>query len=134
MVSLQQLRRFFLNISLSVILVTFIYLGFGTASSWAAISSTDSISQPQIPIATMKQEDKINEVKGKIKEKIGNITGDSKKQAAGKAMQFKAKTLEGLNNSIENPNYKPNSQNCETEDCAREATENVESQVRENWH
>lgn len=134
MVSLQQLRRFFLNISLSVILVTFISLGFGTASSWAAISSTDSISQPQIPIATMKQEDKINEVKGKIKEKIGTITGDSKKQAAGKAMQFKAKTLEGLNNSIENPNYKPNSQNCETEDCAREATENVESQVRENWH
>ncbi len=134
MLLLQQLRRFLFNISLSAMLVTFISMGFGTASSWADISSPAFINQPQIPIATMKQEDKINEVKGKIKEKIGNITGDSKKQAASKAMQFKAKTLDGLNNSIENPNYKPNPQNCETEDCAREATENVESQVRENWH
>ena len=48
-------------------------------------------------------------------------------------MQFKAKTLEGLNNSIENPNYKPHAQNCEIEDCARESTEDVESQIRENW-
>jgi hypothetical protein len=40
MISLQQLRRFLLNISLSAMLVTFISLGFGTASSWADISST----------------------------------------------------------------------------------------------
>ena len=134
MISLQQLRRFLLNISLSAMLVTFISLGFGTASSWADISSPAVISQSQTSVATMKQEDTINELKGKVKETIGNITGDAKKQADGKAMQFKAKTLDGLNNSIQNPNYKPNPQNCATEDCAREATENVESQVRENWH
>jgi len=133
MVSLQQLRRFFLNVSLSVILVTFISLGFGTASSWAGISSTVSISQLQSPIATMKQEDKINEMKGKVKETIGNMTGDSKKQADGKAMQFKAKTLEAINNSIENPNYQPNPKNSQIEDQARELTKGVESQIRETF-
>ena len=100
MVSLQQLRHFFLNISLSAMLVTFISLGFGTASSWADISSPAVISQSQTSVATMKQEDTINELKGKVKETIGNITGDAKKQADGKAMQFKAKTLDGLNKVV----------------------------------
>jgi uncharacterized protein YjbJ (UPF0337 family) len=81
----------------------------------------------------MKQDDDIKNVKGKVQEAIGNMTGDREKQAEGKAMQFKAKTLEGLNNSIENPNYNPSGQNNQTENQAHEATERVEAQVRDTF-
>ena len=41
-------------------------------------------------------------------------------------MQFKAKTLEAINNSIENPNYQPNPQNSQVQDQSRGSTKDVE--------
>ncbi|WP_181016069.1 hypothetical protein [Pseudanabaena sp. BC1403] len=49
-------------------------------------------------------------------------------------MQFKAKTLEAINNSIENPNYQPNTQSSQVQDQSRGLTKDVESQIREDWH
>jgi uncharacterized protein YjbJ (UPF0337 family) len=133
MFSIQQFRSFFGNLGLSIALITVLFLGFGSEASWATISSTQHISQPQSSIATMKQDDDINNAKGKVQEAIGNITGDREKQAEGKAMQFKAKTLEGFNNSIQNPNYNPQGQKTQTETQSLDATERVENQVRDTF-
>ena len=72
MSSIQQFRRFFCNLSLSISLITVLFLGFGSEASRAAISSPQRISQPEssiatIKIATMKQDDDINNAKGKVK-------------------------------------------------------------------
>ena len=138
MSSIQQFRRFFGNLGLSISLITVLFLGFGSEASWATISSTQSISDRQssiatTKIATMKQDDDINNAKGKVQEAIGNMTGDREKQAEGKAMQFKAKTLEGFNNSIQNPNYNPQGQKTQTETQSLDATEKVENQVRDTF-
>ena len=138
MFSIQQFRSFLGNLSLSIALITVLFLGFGAEASWATISPTQSISDPQssiatTKIATMKQDDDINNAKGKVKEAIGNMTGDREKQAEGKAMQFKAKTLEGFNNSIQNPNYNPQGQKTQTETQSLDATERVENQVRDTF-
>lgn len=133
MISPQQLRRFFLAISLAVMLSVFDF-GFGFTNSWAATSLTQAISQPQTQIATMKQVDTIKNAEGKAQQVFGNMTGNLKNQSDGKDKQFKANTLEGINNSIENPNYKPNSENKEVENTARDATDDLESQVRENFN
>jgi|GEM_PF-2262301 len=138
MVSIQQFSRFFCSFSLSISLVTVLFLGFGSEASWATMPSPQRISQPlssiaTTKIATMKQDDDINNAKGKVQEAIGNMTGDREKQAEGKAMQFKAKTLDGLNNSIQNPNYNPQGQKTQTETQALDATEKVENQVRDTF-
>ncbi|MEI6331319.1 MAG: CsbD family protein [Pseudanabaena sp. ELA645] len=138
MFSIQQFRSFFGNLGLSIALITVLFLGFGSEASWATSSSTQRISQPEssiatTKIATMKQDDDINNAKGKVKEAIGNMTGDREKQAEGKAMQFKAKTLDGLNNSIQNPNYNPKGQKTQTETQSLDATERVENQVRDTF-
>jgi len=133
MVLLQQFRRFFASVSLSIMLATVIAFSLGTEAAWTAIPLTEVVSQSQAQISTMKQDNPINNAKEQVKETIGNMTGDSKKQSDGKAMQFKAKTLEGINNSIEAPNYKPSGQNNQTEDLAHEATKDVKAQVRETF-
>ena len=130
---LQQFRHFFASVSLSIMFATVIAFGLGTEAAWTAIPLTEIINQPQVQISTMKQADTINNAKGQVKEMIGNMTGNAKKQSDGKAMQFKAKTLEGLNNSIEAPNYKSSGENNQTEDQAHESTKDVEAQVRETF-
>jgi uncharacterized protein YjbJ (UPF0337 family) len=131
MISLQQLRRFFLTIISSVMLAV---IAFASADSLTAISFTQLISQPQTQIATMHQADVIKNTEGKAQEAVGDMTGNLKTQAAGKAKQFKAKTLEQINNSIENPNYKPGGKTKQAEREDRRATEDIEAKARENFN
>jgi uncharacterized protein YjbJ (UPF0337 family) len=66
-------------------------------------------------------------VEGKAQEGLGNMTGDLKTQAAGKAKQFDANTQEAILESIDNPNYKPDGQGLRKRD--REAVKCLEDDV-----
>jgi uncharacterized protein YjbJ (UPF0337 family) len=132
MISLQQLRSFFLTMSLAVLLATAMSFGFGSADSWAAVLFTQNIDPLHTRIAMMDQAKVMTKnVEGKAQEAIGNMTGDPKTQATGKAKQFNAKTLEGLDNSIVNSNYQPGGKTKQAERQAREATEDIEAKARE---
>jgi uncharacterized protein YjbJ (UPF0337 family) len=91
MISFQQLRSFFLTMSLTVLLATSIAFGFGPANGWAATSLTQLVSQTQTQIATMNRAEAITKnVEGKVQEAIGNMTGDPKDQIMGKAKQVES--------------------------------------------
>lgn len=122
MISLQPFRRFFLTISLSLLLVSSIFLSLGTENSWAATSFTQSISQPQI--ATMSQA----EIMGKNKQ--GN-SPEAKNAKAKKATEFKAQTLEGMNNSIVSPDYQPGGKTKQAGKQDSEATADIKAEARE---
>ena len=51
MISFQQFRRFFLNLSLTTILVTAIAFSFSSEQSWATVPLNSLISQQPIQIA-----------------------------------------------------------------------------------
>ncbi len=92
MISIQQIRSFFLTMSLAVILSTTITFGFGSPDSWAATSPTQLISQPQNQMVAMNQaEATIKNIEGKAQETMGNITGNRKDQIVGKAKQVESK-------------------------------------------
>jgi uncharacterized protein YjbJ (UPF0337 family) len=132
MILLQQLRSFFITISLAVVLATAIVFGFGSTNSWAATSLTQLISPSPTQIATMKQAETMTKnMEGKAQEAIGDLTGDSKTQAAGRAKQLKAKTLGGIDNSIENSNYHPGGKTKQAGKQDREATADMESEARD---
>jgi hypothetical protein len=122
MISLQPFRRFFLTISLSLLLVSSIFLSLGTENSWAATSFTQSINQPQI--ATMSQA----EIMGKNKQ--GN-SPEAKNAKAKKATEFKAQTLEGMNNSIVSPDYQPGGKTKQAGKQDSEATADIKAEARE---
>jgi len=122
MISLQPFRRFFLTISLSLLLVSSLFLSLGTENSWAATSFTQSISQPQI--ATMSQA----EIMGKNKQ--GN-SPEAKNAKAKKATEFKAQTLEGMNNSIVSPDYQPGGKTKQAGKQDSEATADIKAEARE---
>jgi hypothetical protein len=124
MISLQPFRRFFLTISLSLLLVSSIFLSLGTENSWAATSFTQSISQPQLQIATMSQA----EIMGKNKQ--GN-SPEAKNAKAKKATEFKAQTLEGMNNSIVSPDYQPGGKTKQAGKQDSEATADIKAEARE---
>lgn len=122
MISLQPFRRFFLVIGLNLLLATSIFLSLGTENSWAATSFTQSISQPQI--ATMSQA----EIMGKNKQ--GN-SPEAKNAKAKKATEFKAQTLEGMNNSIVSPDYQPGGKTKQAGKQDSEATADIKAEARE---
>jgi uncharacterized protein YjbJ (UPF0337 family) len=94
MISLQQLRSFFLNISLTVILTIFIVFGFGNLDAFATTLFTQFINQTQVQIATMNRVEAITKnIEGKAQEAIGNITGDPKDQIMGKAKQLESQAF-----------------------------------------
>ena len=90
--------------------------------SWAATSFTQSISQPQI--ATMSQA----EIMGKNKQ--GN-SPEAKNAKAKKATEFKAQTLEGMNNSIVSPDYQPGGKTKQAGKQDSEATADIKAEARE---
>lgn len=122
MISLQPFRRFFLTISLSLLLVSSLFLSLGTENSWAATSFMQSINQPQI--ATMSQA----EIMGKNKQ--GN-SPEAKNAKAKKATEFKAQTLEGMNNSIVSPDYQPGGKTKQAGKQDSEATADIKAEARE---
>lgn len=122
MISLKPFRRFFLTIGLSLVLVTSIVLSLGTENVWAATSFKQSISQPQLQIATMSQ--------AEIMGKQGN-SPEAKEAKAKKATEFKAQTIEGMNNSIVSPDYQPGGKTKEAGKQDSEATADIKAEARE---
>ena len=135
MISLQQFRRFFFTIILTIMLTTAMAFGLASEETWAVTSPTLAISQSPTQIASWFQaKENIQNAEGKTEEAIGDITSDAKVQAEGKAKQFKAKTLEGMNNSIVNPNYKPDGKTKKVESQIREATQDIKAEAREAFN
>lgn len=128
--SLKQIRSLFISISLSVFLAAIMVVGTGIGEN--AIASPPIVSQTQY-IATSSQDNAAKNIEGKAQEALGKMTGNQQTESAGKAKQFKAKTLEGMNNSFVNPNYKPSGETDPTENIAREATEDVENQISDTF-
>jgi uncharacterized protein YjbJ (UPF0337 family) len=136
MISFQQIRKFCLIMVLTIMLAVTIAFDFGTANSWAATSLTAKIGQPQSHIATMNPVEEFAEnVKGKVQGAIDNMTGDSQDQTIEEPNQFKAQTLEGMDNSIQNANYQPSGKTKQAKKEDREAIKEIETGVRDtfNW-
>jgi 4-diphosphocytidyl-2C-methyl-D-erythritol kinase len=134
MISFQQIRNFFLIVVLTIMLAVTIAFDFGTANSWAATSLKPIVQQASTQIATTEN------VESQSQELFGIMSGsgDSPAQSAAKTEEFKTKTLEGINNSIGNPDYKlsgktkgTEKQNCQatkaTKDIKAEASEAMDS-------
>lgn len=105
MFSLQQLRRFFYQMTLTVILLITVTFSFGAEKSWATMPITELINSSQPQLATVNSIQAISkDVEGKAQEAIGNLTGDPKNQMMGKAKQAQSKamnTAEEAKNSME---------------------------------
>jgi uncharacterized protein YjbJ (UPF0337 family) len=87
MMSLQQIRRFFVTIILTIMLAITIAFDFGTTNGWAATLPTQSQTQ----IASMNRAKAVTKnIEGKAQEAIGNMTGDPKDQMMGKAKQVES--------------------------------------------
>ena len=130
MILWQQLRNFVLTASLTIILATAMAFGLASEETWAVTSPASALRQPPTQIAFWFQaKEKIQNVEGKAEEAIGDITSDAKVQAEGKAKQFKAKTLEGISNSIVNSNYKPDGKTKKVENQIREATQDIKAEA-----
>jgi len=128
--SLKQIRSLFVSISLSIFLATIMVVGTGFGMN--AIAFTPIVSKTHY-IATASQDNAVKNIEGKAQEALGKLTGNQQTESAGKEKQFKAKTLEGMNNSFVNPNYKPSGETDPTENLAREATEDVENQISDTF-
>jgi len=128
MILLRQVRKILLIIGLAVFISTASTFSVASGESWAVTLSSQGINQLPMPIATMNQTKEMTKtIEGNVQEEIGNMTGDLKTQAAGKAKQFEAKTQEAILESIDNPNYKPGGQNLRNRD--REAVKCLEEDV-----
>lgn len=129
MILFPKIRGFLVNISLVVLLTTTIAFSFSSAS-WAAISVAKLTNQAHGSIAAV---DLPETIKDKAQEVMGNLTGDSETPADKQASEFKAKTLEGINNGIKNPNYQPGGRTKQATKIDREATTDLKSEVRDNF-
>jgi uncharacterized protein YjbJ (UPF0337 family) len=128
MILLRQVRKLLLIIGLAVFISTASAFSIASGESWAVTLSSQGINQLPMPIATMNQAKEMTKnIGGKVQEEIGNMTGDLKTQAIGKAKQFEAKTQEAILESVDNPNYKPGGQNLRNRD--REAVKCLEDDV-----
>lgn len=124
---IKQIRSLFVSIGLAVVVLS-AFMVVGTGSGLAAIAFTPIGRQTQY-IATTSQDNTVKEIEGKAQEFLGKLTGNQQTESAGKEKQFKSKTLEGMNNSFVNPNYKSSGESDSTENLARETTEDLENQI-----
>lgn len=132
MILFHQIRKVFMTIGLAALFATIITFSSAPGKGWAIPLFTPSIDQPYASVATINQakamaKNQIQNIEGKAQEGVGNMTGDLKTQAAGKAKQLDAKTQEAILESIDNPNYQPGGQNKQN----REAVECLEDDVRD---
>jgi len=128
MILLRQVRKLLLIIGLAVFISTASTFSVASGESWAVTLSSQGINQLPMPIATMNQAKEMTKtIEGKVQEEIGNMTGDLKTQAPGKAKQLEANTQEAILESIDNPNYKPDGQNLRKQ--SREAVKCLEDDV-----
>ena len=130
MILFHQIRKVLMTIGLVVLLATVITFSSAPGKSWAIPLATVSIDQPYVSVVTMNQAKAMaKNAEGKVQEGSGNMTGDLKNQAAGKAKQFEANTQEAIIESIQNPDYRPDGQNLRKRDS--EAVECLEDDVRD---
>ena len=106
MISFKQIRRFLVILSLAVSITTVI--GFGSGDSWAAASPTQIAGKD-----------------AKTKTEI---------KSAQKADSFKAKTLEGMDNSMVNPDYQPGGKSNKVEKETLKETEGIKAEARESFN
>jgi len=96
-------RSFFVSMTLAVLLATVIVFGFSSGDSWA-ITSTQLVTQPQIRIATVYQNEPLinraqaaqKDVEGQVQEAIGKITGNRKDQVMGRAKQVESRVMNAI--------------------------------------
>ena len=124
MISFRKAHKFLLTISLVAFISTTIAFSFASENSWAATSLTLRLSQPQTQIATImnRVEAVTKNIEGKTQEAIGNITGNPKDQAMGKAKQIQSQVLNVAEDTKDNMNLQGR---------AKAITKNVEGKVQE---
>lgn len=92
MISLQQIRSFFLTMSLAVILATTIAFGFGSPESWAATSPVQALGQPQAQMLAMNPiQEAFKNIEGQAQETFGKVTDNPKAQVEGDLKQAESK-------------------------------------------
>jgi uncharacterized protein YjbJ (UPF0337 family) len=105
MISFQKCRRFFLNMSLTTILITAIAFSFSSEQSWATVPLNSLIGQQPVQIANANRAKAMTkDLEGKTQETMGNITGNRKDQMMGKAKQFEGQvrnSAEDLKDNME---------------------------------
>jgi len=123
MISFQQFRRFFLNLSLTTILVTAIAFSFGSEQSWATVPLKSMISQQPVQIANLNRAKAMTkDLEGKTQETVGNVTGNRKDQMIGKAKQAESQ----VRNSVEDLK-----DNTKLTGRSKAISKNVEGKVQE---
>jgi uncharacterized protein YjbJ (UPF0337 family) len=124
MISFQQVRKFLLTASLTLVISMATAFCFTSEESWAATSRILSISQPQGQIAFGSGRAKAvtKDIEGKTQEAIGNITGDPKDQMMGKAKQAESR----VRNAAEDVK-----DSMRLEGRAKAVTKNVEGKLQE---
>ncbi|MFM1843037.1 MAG: hypothetical protein RLZZ490_1779 [Cyanobacteriota bacterium] len=123
MVSLQQLRQFFLKVSLAVFFITAIAFGVGSGESWATVSSPQVMQPQPVQIANMNRGKAMTkEMEGKAQETMGNMTGDPKDQMMGKAKQVEGR----MRNSTEDMKA-----SLELKGRPKAVSKNIEGKVQE---
>jgi uncharacterized protein YjbJ (UPF0337 family) len=123
MISFQQFRRFFLNMSLATILITAIAFSFSSEQSWATVPLNQLIGQQPIQIANMNRAKAMTkDLEGKTQETMGNITGNRGDQITGKAKQAESQAR----NSVEDLK-----DNTKLTGRSKAISKNVEGKVQE---
>ncbi|MEE3718026.1 CsbD family protein [Tumidithrix elongata RA019] len=121
MISLRQVRKFLLTISL-VVLIS-VATTFTAKTVGAATSSTLS-NQPHVQIAWGfgKAKAVAKDIEGKTQEAIGNVTGDPKDQVMGKAKQVESQVRNAAENAKDSMGLQGRT---------KAVTKNVEGKVQE---
>jgi uncharacterized protein YjbJ (UPF0337 family) len=105
MISFQKCRRFFLNMSLTTILITAIAFSFSSEQSWATVPLNSLIGQQPVQIANSNRVKAMTkDLEGKTQETVGNVTGNRKDQMMGKAKQAESQvrnSAEDLKDNME---------------------------------
>ncbi|TVQ46099.1 MAG: hypothetical protein EA365_06345 [Gloeocapsa sp. DLM2.Bin57] len=111
---MQKFRRFFLTISLSILLITVTAFSFGTMDSWAANLPTQLAARNPAEIMTKDNE------------------SNSKMVQEEEANRFKSESLEGMNESILNPNYQPNGKTKQSAGEDRQNLKDIKTQASDS--
>jgi hypothetical protein len=130
MISFKQFRRFLINTSLVVMLASIITFGFGTTDSLATNLLAQTSPQPLAEISMNGAEKMVKNIEEKAQEAMGKFQGSPKAEAEENAKEFKAKTLEGIDNSIENPDYQPGGKTKQAEKEDSKTTSDIKDEAR----
>ncbi|NCO77609.1 MAG: hypothetical protein GW795_08430 [Cyanobacteria bacterium] len=139
MISFTKLRNLFFKTSLVILLATATTFSFASEYSWAK-TLTPLVSQPQTYIAMNKVEEIRKDIKGKMGETVSNvsntfdnITDDlkNKDEILEQGKELQAETLEGMNNSIQNPDYQPSGKTKQAEKEAIKGKKEIMSEARD---